>query len=89
MTFVAWVQSHYTQIDREDHKEIAMSSLPTKIEKLETPFCQHAQSKVVIETTLVYPIDLLPDPPRVAKTACSHFYECILLDKSACPEHII
>ena len=65
-----------------------MSTVPQKTEKLETPFCQFAQSKVAIETTTVYPIDILPNPPHVAKRTCSHYSDCMLLDKSACPEHV-
>ncbi|KAA3643530.1 MAG: hypothetical protein DWQ07_23780 [Chloroflexi bacterium] len=65
-----------------------MSTVPTETDKLETPFCHHAQCQVAIETVMVFPIDLLPDPPRVSKRNCSHYSICNLQDKSACPEHV-
>lgn len=48
-------------------------------------FCSHANCKVELKTTYIYPSDIMPEtPPRINQRSCSHYFTCSLLDKSAC-----
>ncbi len=47
-------------------------------------FCEHAQAQVALEVELLYPIDYLPDPPRVLARRCSHGLECNQSAKAGC-----
>ena len=48
-------------------------------------FCSHANCKVVLKTTYIYPSDIMPDTgPRIIQRSCSHYFTCSLQDKSAC-----
>ena len=48
-------------------------------------FCSHANCKVELKTTYVYPSDIMPETaPRINHRACSHYYTCTLHDKSVC-----
>jgi hypothetical protein len=53
-----------------------------------TPYCPHALEEVQIQTSTVYPIDLLPDLPWIASRRCSHRFDCNLHDLAACPQRI-
>ena len=55
------------------------------IEETTHNFCSHANCKVELKTTYVYPSDIMPDMmPRIQQRACSHYFMCTLHDKSAC-----
>lgn len=48
-------------------------------------YCSHANCKVELRTTIVYPAEVLPEqPPRVNNRTCSHYFDCSLQDKAAC-----
>jgi hypothetical protein len=61
-------------------------SIRDRIEESTTQqFCSHANCKVELKTTYVYPSDIMPEmAPRINQRACSHYYTCTLHDKSAC-----
>jgi hypothetical protein len=40
--------------------------------------------EVALEAEMLYPMDELPDPPRVLSHRCSHGQECNQLGKAAC-----
>lgn len=46
--------------------------------------CERVGREVAFEVEVVYPIDFLPDPPRVIARRCSSAKECNLLEKPAC-----
>ena len=48
-----------------------------------------ALSLVRIETRVTYPCDLFAEQPqRIMDRTCSDEFNCVLLDKSACPMHL-
>ena len=48
-------------------------------------FCSHANCKVELKTTYIYPSDIMPDTgPRINRRSCSHYFSCSLHDKTAC-----
>jgi hypothetical protein len=48
-------------------------------------YCSHANCKVELKTTYVYPADIMPETaPRINQRTCSHYFTCTLQDKSAC-----
>jgi hypothetical protein len=47
-------------------------------------FCEHVMSEVGLEVEVLYPIDFLPDPPRVRSHRCSHGMECNRSSKASC-----
>jgi hypothetical protein len=55
------------------------------IEETTHSFCSHANCKVELKTTYVYPSDIMPDMmPRIQHRGCSHYFMCALHDKTAC-----
>ena len=55
------------------------------IEETTQSFCSHANCKVELKTTYVYPSDIMPDmTPRIQHRGCSHYFACSLHDKSTC-----
>jgi hypothetical protein len=55
------------------------------VEETTHRFCSHANCKVELKTTFVYPSDIMPDTmPRIQHRGCSHYFMCTLHDKSAC-----
>ncbi|MBN2046182.1 MAG: hypothetical protein JW757_14255 [Anaerolineales bacterium] len=55
------------------------------IEETTQRFCSHANCKVELKTTYIYPSDIMPDlAPRIQHRGCSHYFTCTLHDKSAC-----
>ncbi len=48
-------------------------------------FCAHANCKVTLKTSYIFPADILPEtPPRLHQRQCSHYLVCNLQDKAAC-----
>lgn len=47
-------------------------------------YCEHAQGEVALEAEVLYPMDELPDPPRVLSHRCSHGVDCNQLAQAAC-----
>ena len=48
-------------------------------------FCAHANCKVELKTTYIYPSDIMPEMgPRINQRSCSHYFSCSLHDKTAC-----
>ncbi|MEW6094821.1 MAG: hypothetical protein AB1531_12745 [Chloroflexota bacterium] len=47
-------------------------------------YCEHAKQQVALEAEVLYPIDHLPDPPRVLSHRCSHGLQCNQMEKVAC-----
>lgn len=47
-------------------------------------FCERINQQVALEVEVVYPIDYLPDPPRILAQRCSHSLYCNQLEKAAC-----
>ena len=47
-------------------------------------FCERMKKDVALETEIVYPIDFLPDPPRVISHRCSHGLECNQFAGTSC-----
>ena len=47
-------------------------------------FCEHVDREVALEAEMVYPIDYLPDPPRVLALRCSHGVYCNQMQQAAC-----
>ena len=35
-------------------------------------YCEHVMREVALEAEVLYPMDFLPDPPRVLSHRCSH-----------------
>lgn len=56
-------------------------------ENQETVFtCPHINQPVQVATQVVYPSSFFRDlPPRVVQRTCSGEFDCVLVDKSACP----
>ncbi len=52
--------------------------------------CAHCSQPVVIESKIVYPSDLFREmPQRIAGRSCNHEFDCVLMDKSACPMKLL
>ena len=47
-------------------------------------YCEHAKGEVALEAEVLYPVDELPDSPRVLSHRCSHGTECNQLAQAAC-----
>ena len=64
----------------------AVMSIRDRITQTTTQrFCSHANCKVELKTTYIYPSDIMPDMgPRISNRTCSHYFTCTLHDKSAC-----
>ena len=39
-------------------------------------FCEHVRQEVALESEVLYPIDFLPDAPRILSHRCSLGLEC-------------
>ena len=65
-------------------------SYPATTHMQETFFnCPHFSDLVRIETRVTYPCDLFAEQPqRIMDRTCSDEFNCVLLDKSACPMHL-
>lgn len=55
-----------------------------KWEVTQVCFCDHVGQEVALETEMIYPIDFLPDPPRVAAQRCSLGMRCNQFGTAAC-----
>jgi len=53
-----------------------------KITKIQ--ICEYIGNEVAFETELVYPEDLLPDPPRVVAHCCSNVRDFNMFDTLNC-----
>ena len=49
-----------------------------------TCYCEHIMREVALETEVLYPIDFLPDSPRVLAHRCSNGVQCNQSPKTAC-----
>lgn len=50
-----------------------------------TLYCSHANCEIELNSTVVYPAEILPhQSPRITNRTCSHFLNCNLQDKTAC-----
>lgn len=59
--------------------------MATKVWKLtKIQICEFTDYEVAFETELVYPEDLLPDPPRVIAHCCSNTKDFNMADKLYC-----
>jgi hypothetical protein len=47
-------------------------------------YCEHVKDDVTLESEVLYPIDSLPDSPRVLAHRCSHGAQCNQMDRAAC-----
>ena len=47
-------------------------------------FCEHVKQEVALETEVLYPIDFLPDSPRVLSHRCSLGLQCNQFAQAAC-----
>jgi hypothetical protein len=47
-------------------------------------YCEHVRREVALETEVLYPMDFLPDPPRVLAHRCSDGVQCNQSSKVAC-----
>jgi hypothetical protein len=47
-------------------------------------YCEHIGEKVALEAEVLYPIDYLPDPPRVIAHRCSRGRHCNFFATAAC-----
>ena len=47
-------------------------------------YCEHVMREVALEAEVLYPMDFLPDPPRVLSHRCSLGMECNQFAKAAC-----
>ncbi len=47
-------------------------------------YCEHVMHEVKLEAEVLYPMDFLPDSPRVLSHRCSHGVECNQFTKAAC-----
>jgi hypothetical protein len=47
-------------------------------------FCEHVNQEVALEAEVLYPVDYLPDPPRILSHRCSHGLKCNQMEKAAC-----
>ena len=52
--------------------------------------CPHYSVPVRVESRISYPSDLFREQPqRIMQRTCSAEFDCILVDKSACPMRIL
>ena len=47
-------------------------------------YCEHVMQDVALEVEVLFPMDLLPDPPRIMAHRCSNGVECNRMAKAAC-----
>jgi hypothetical protein len=47
-------------------------------------FCEHVKQDVALEAEILYPLDFLPDPPRVLSHRCSLGMQCNQFAGPAC-----
>jgi hypothetical protein len=47
-------------------------------------YCEHVMRKVALEAEVIFPVDYLPDPPRVRSHRCSMGMECNQSAKASC-----
>lgn len=47
-------------------------------------FCQHVNQNVALEAEVIYPIDFLPDQPRLLGHRCSLGLQCNRFEKATC-----
>lgn len=48
--------------------------------------CAHMGKEVAVQTQIVYPVGILRGTlPRIMSRKCSHYADCRLTDKAACP----
>jgi len=47
-------------------------------------YCDHVKTEVALEAEVLYPIDILPDSPRVLAHRCSHGVQCNRYATAAC-----
>lgn len=51
--------------------------------------CPHYHLTVQVETRVVFPSDFFREyPARIMERKCSGEFDCVLVDKSACPMHL-
>jgi len=55
-----------------------------KWEVIKIHYCDHVGHEVAFETEMIYPIDFLPDAPRISARRCSNAKECNMFDKPTC-----
>lgn len=47
-------------------------------------FCEHVNQQVALEAEILYPIDFLPDSPRILAHRCSLGTQCNQMEQAAC-----
>ncbi len=47
-------------------------------------YCEHVKQEVALESEILYPMDFLPDPPRVRSHRCSLGLQCNQFAQPAC-----
>ena len=47
-------------------------------------FCEHVNREVALEAEMIYPVDHLPDPPRLVSHRCSLGVQCSQFRQAAC-----
>ena len=47
-------------------------------------FCDHVKHEVALEAEVLYPVDTLPNPPRVLSHRCSPGMQCNQFAQPAC-----
>jgi len=47
-------------------------------------YCERVMGQVGLEVEMIYPIDFLPDPPRLRSHRCSHGLECNNKSEATC-----
>ena len=47
-------------------------------------YCEHVKQEVALESEVLYPMDFLPDPPRVRSHRCSLGAQCNQFAQPAC-----
>jgi hypothetical protein len=55
-----------------------------KWEICKTCYCKHVKGRVALEVEVLYPIDFLPDPPRLLAHRCSHGVQCNQFAEASC-----
>ena len=63
---------------------------PAQLRLQQTVFsCQHYSVPVRVESHVAYPSDFFRElPQRILRRTCSAEFDCILVDKAACPMRI-
>jgi hypothetical protein len=55
-----------------------------KWEVIKVCYCEHVRQEVALENEMLYPIDYLPDAPRVLSQRCSLGVQCNQLNQAVC-----